>query len=174
MDGRRYSSYFIIHSWSMKITVEKLTDSSIMRRACECTTDKESKASLNRMYDCEHSPIRTQVFWVEMKDIPTFVSVHLARHKIGVEHFVKSNRLDRGWLASADRYTPVRHGMFIDAQALINMSRKRLCKQASEETQDVMLKIKIAVAEIDPALAKYMVPECVYRGKCHELRSCKK
>lgn len=155
------------------ITITKLTDVSLLRTACTATTGKPSKMSLDKAYTCEHSPIRTQLFWIEMKDIPTFVSVHFVRHKIGVEHFVRSNRVDRAeYTAVPDRLTPVTHCMLINAEALITMSRKRLCMQASKETREVMHMIKQQMLHIDPALYSHMVPNCVYRGKCHELKSC--
>lgn len=156
----------------MEITVKKLTDETLMRRACEMTFRGKSKVSLEKMYKAEHSPIRTQMFWIEFHDIPTFASVHLVRHKIGVEHFVLSNREDRGGDPFADRWTPVSHGMFINAQALINMSRKRLCKKAHPYVQKVMSDLRDEIAKVDPALAKCMVKECDYRGRCHELKPC--
>jgi hypothetical protein len=156
---------------SMKIVVEKITDETLMRRACSFTINAESKMSLRRIYQCEHSPMRTQMFVVEMYDIPTFVSVHLVRHKYGVEHFVKSNRDDRKGVM-ADRLTPVNHMMMLNAQALINMARKRLCFQAHGETIKVMTLIRDGVARVDPDLAAAMVPECIYRNGCYELRSC--
>lgn len=156
----------------MQITVEKITGIDLMRRACEATTSKPSNMSLDAIYRCEHSPIRTQLFWVEMRDIPTFVSVHFVRHNIGVTHFVSSNREDRGGNAEADRNTPVNHSMLINAQALINMARKRLCGKAAVETQYTMFKIMSRVKNVDESLARHMVPECVYRGKCHETKPC--
>jgi len=157
------------------VTVEKLTNEKLMQRACAITIDKDSKATLDSIYDCEHSPIRTQMFWIEMKNIPSFVSVHLVRHKFGVEHFVKSLREDRCGKGNEveTRNSPVNHGMLINAQALINMARKRLCSKASKETRAVMTMIKEKVQEVDPVLAKYLVPECIYRGGvCHEPKSC--
>ena len=156
----------------MQITVEKLTGIDLMRRACEATTGKPSNMSLDSIYRCEHSPIRAVLFWVEMRDIPTFVSVHLVRHNIGVTHFVSSNRDARGGNTKADRNTPVNHSMLINAQALINMARKRLCEKASEKTRDVMNSIQTSVERVDPDLAYYMVPDCLYRGKCHETKPC--
>ena len=158
----------------MNIRVTKLTDIDILRKACEATMrGQTSKASLDKMYKCEHSPIRTQLFWVEMIGIPTFVSVHLVRHKHGVEHFVMSNREDRGGTGKEDRYTPINHSMFINAQALIQMSRKRLCGSAHLEAQKVMQAIKYEIEKIDPDLARYMVRECEYRnGVCPELKCC--
>ena len=161
---------------NMKVLVRKLTDESLMRRACEMTSKgKTSKITLAKIYACEHSPIRSQIFWIEMIDIPSFVSVHFVRHKIGVEHFVESNRDDRGGEDIVDRNTPVHHGMLINAQALINMARKRLCSKAHVEAVKVMEMIQEEVSKVDPDLANHMVPECVYRGGvCHELKSCGK
>jgi hypothetical protein len=177
----------------MNITATKLTDIELLRRACDMTRhagQSASTVSLAAMYRCEHSPIRTQIFWIEMIGIPTFVSTHLVRHSIGVTHYVESNRDDRGGSSNVGhilikfsviiktimrqvyRNTPVNHGMCVNAQALINMSRKRLCKTSHAETVKVMIAIKNAVREVDPDLAKAMVPDCVYRGKCHELKSC--
>lgn len=156
------------------VSVHKLTNETLAQKACEMTMrGKKSSIGLAKLYKCEHSPIRTQLFWVEMRNIPTFVSVHLVRHKIGVEHFVMSNRDDRGGSDEVTRLAPVNHGMLVNAQALINMARKRLCVQAHKETVEVMKAIRQGVEACDAALAKTMVPECEYRGMvCHELRPC--
>lgn len=157
----------------MNITVTKITGKTLVDLACSYTAGYEVDVkSMKRMYQSEHSPIRTQMFVVEMQDIPTFVSVHLVRHKVGVEHYVRSNREDRGGNDKADRATPVNHMMLLNAQSLINMSRKRLCTQASKETRQVMSEIYKQVYEIDRELAECMVPECEYRGKCYEFKSC--
>jgi thymidylate synthase ThyX len=63
--------------------------------------------------------------------------------------------------------------MLVNAQTLINMARKRLCSKAHKETMDTMMAIKDEIAWVDPDLAKFLVPECEYRGNfCHEPRSC--
>jgi len=159
---------------TMTITVEKLTDETLLRRACAVTMGAESsRAKLGSFYNCEHSPIRTQLFWVEMKGIPSFVSVHLVRHKIGVEHFVKSLRDDRCGKGGETRESPVNHAMLINAAALIQMARKRLCVQAHAQTREVMRGIRDALATADPALVSFLIPECEYRGNvCHELKPC--
>lgn len=158
----------------MTVTATKLTDVELARKACAFTFGKEtSKIGLDKLYDCEHSPIRTIMFWIEMRDIPSFVSVHFVRHKIGVEHYVKSLRDDRGGDGTEGRNSPVNHAMLINAQALINMARKRMCRKAHPETMRVMFLIWSAIEEVDPYLADYMGPECSYRhGHCHELNSC--
>ena len=331
----------------MNITVSKLTGLDLARLACQYTmhSHAESKMELSGLYACEHSPMRTQLFWIEMKMIPTFVSVHLTRHKVGTEHWVQTNRDDRlpknevrldnykgltaeyfkerfsykdghlfwkshkrphlvgeeagdikkkadsssqytrvridgellcrhvvvfmmhhgyrpyivdhingdkvddrienlrpasrsqnntnskpysctgfkgvefwknkfratinldgvkkhiglfntaeeaarafddealryfGEFAyfnfrdkSVDRWVPVNHAMLINAQAVINMSRKRLCHMAHAETRRLMEHIKDRMIVADPDLAAVMAPECHYRGFiCHERAMC--
>jgi len=157
----------------MTIAVQKLTDESLMRKACAVTNGKtSSKVTLEQIYKCEHSPIRTQLFWIEMYGIPSFVSVHFVRHKVGVEHFVKSLRDDRCGKGNETRNSPVNHFMLINAQALINMARKRLCTKAHKETRKVMNEIKMAVRNVDFPLFERLVPDCEYRNGCYELKSC--
>lgn len=160
----------------MKITAQKLTDLTHMRMAAECTLHPGAKSKVThmRMLQCEHSPIRTQMYVVRMEGIKTFVSVHLVRHKIGVEHFVQSMRDDRpGVLKVTDRNTPVNHTMIANAQALINMGRRRLCYKAHPATVGVMTSVRKAVREIDPMMARFIVPECVYRNAlCPEYKEC--
>lgn len=156
-----------------EVKVTKITGADLMRLACSYTISAESEMTLDKIYQCEHSPMRTQMFVVEMKDIPTFVSVHFVRHKHGVEHFVKSNREDRAsHTGDSGRWHPVNHMMLCNAQSLVNMARKRLCRKASEETTTVMEAIRVAVSETDIALAGRMVPECEYRRGCREIRTC--
>ena len=55
---------------------------------------------------------------------------------------------------------------------MINISRKRLCNCASQETRVAWQKVKDEVAKVEPELASCMVKECVYRGFCPEMFSC--
>lgn len=159
----------------MQILVEKLTSVELARLACQFTKHRHeaSKIALHDLYACEHSPIRTQIFLVHMIEIPNAVSVHFVRHKIGVEHFVQTHREDRGANFIADRNTPVNHLMLLNAQALIQLARKRLCFKALKKTREVMNLIHIEICSIDPDLASFMNPECVYRsGVCYEGKMC--
>ncbi len=159
----------------MHIKVTKLTDYNEMKKAMEFTSGNSVKLSpqtITKMYDAEHSVIRTQMYSVEMYDIPTFVSVHLVRHTVGTTHFVKSNRDDKQRSEKADRNTPVQHLMHLNAQSLINMARRRLCHTAHAETVTVMNEILARVKSIDPVLSEYLVPMCVYRKGCHEPKGC--
>ena len=158
----------------MNITVTKLTDIDLAHRACEFTMHKGGRSTINlrRLYGSEHSPARTQMFWVEMKGIASSVSVHFVRHKIGVEHYVSTNRPDRGADFVADRDSPVNHAMLCNAQTLIAMARERLCTNAEEPTRQVFTYLKDAIRKIDPDLAEFMVVKCQYRGQCYEPKCC--
>ena len=159
----------------MLIEIKKHTGVAEARRAIEFTTGGrfQPKATLRNIYEWNHSLTRTQMFSVMMFRIPTFVSIHFVRHKIGVEHFVQSNRSDRGGDTGVDRDTPVNHLMFCNAEAIINMSHRRLCYQASEKTQLVMRQIKSEMLIADHELVPFLMPMCQYRGGiCSEPKPC--
>lgn len=153
----------------MKVTVEKLTTEALLQEACWFTTGKPSNATPAQMYCNEHSPIYTQLFWVKMYNIYTFVSVHFVRHTAGIKHYVLSNREDWGGDRDANRWTTINHAMRCNAKSLIDMSRRRLCRRPHIETQRTMRAIREGVCLVDLELAKRMIPECEYRGGfCHE------
>jgi hypothetical protein len=113
-------------------------------------------------------------FRIRFTDIPYWVVMHFVRHKVGVEHFVSTQRTDR---TGTDRSglpqdNLVNYEMVADAQALINISRKRMCLCASPETRDAWMQVVEAIRKVEPELASCMVPECVYRGHCPEMNGC--
>ena len=122
----------------------------------------------------EHSPIRRIRFSWKWKNLKSWVSVHVVRHKFGVEHWVTTQRSDRTGVDrdKSPQETPVSHEVEANAQALIFISRRRLCSQASAETRAAWKEVKAEVAKVDPVLASVMVPECIYRGFCPEFKSC--
>jgi len=122
----------------------------------------------------EHSPIRQMIVkwkWVNLK---YWVSVHFVRHKIGIEHFVSTQRTDRTGVNRDEmpQSALVNHECFANAQALIFISRKRLCRQASPETTAAWRLVLGEVRKCEPELFSVCVPECVYRGFCPEFKSC--
>lgn len=80
---------------NMQVSVKKLTDEDLMREACESTFIGKSKASLLSLYKAEHSPVRTQLFWITLKNIKLFISTHLIRHHVGSIPFQLTCRDDR-------------------------------------------------------------------------------
>ena len=154
----------------MEVYAERLTDHQIFLNACAATLPPGARTAVSEraMFKCEHSPIRVIRYWIYLSGVKSFVSTHLVRHKHGVEHFVQSNRDDRGGDPDTNRNTPVNHAMDINAQALIQISRKRLCLKSHPETVGTWTRVRKAIREIDPVMA-----DCTYRaGLCPELRCC--
>lgn len=127
------------------------------------------------MLKCEHSPIRYLQFIIKM-DIPYCDSVCFVRHKYGCEHFVSSQRNDRQ--DKFDRYQEpqghiVSHMMLVNAQELMFIANRRLCKCASENCQIIMKQIKELVEDKCPEFKGMLVPMCVRNGgKCREMFPC--
>ena len=65
------------------VSVKKLTDADLMREACQMTFIGKSHQSLLSIYKTEHSPVRSQLFWVKFEGIPLYISTHLLRHHVG-------------------------------------------------------------------------------------------
>lgn len=80
---------------NFSVTVKKLTDRELILSACESTFLGKSNQSLLSIYKSEHSPARTQLFWIEIKNAPLFVVSHYVRHHVGIEKFQLSMRSDR-------------------------------------------------------------------------------
>jgi len=119
----------------------------------------------------EHSPIRLiEVLW-EWERIPYWVMGHLVRHHVGIQPYVQTSREDR----TGRRRSPedkVRVRMIANVQAIISVSRKRLCGMAHEETREAWIGFLKALREHLPEVVDICVPECVYRGFCPELKPC--
>lgn len=125
----------------------------------------------------EHSPIRLVEYDWTWEQIRQWVTAHLVRHHEGCEKFVHSQRADKRELPIERDKMPQGAvndmDMTANVQALINISRKRLCNCASPETRKAWQQVKEEIRKIDPVLADKMVPECLYRGFCPEwMNSC--
>lgn len=169
----------------MKITMLKHPTDEDWAFTKTCTLNTVGKKSVTqatdewkvKLLESEHSPIRTLWFAFKM-EIPYYVSVHYTRHKIGVEHFVQSQRNDRQSTydrTKAPQDSIVSHIMVVNAKELVEMAHARLCNQASEETREVMREIVRLVLETNPEFKSVLVPRCVYRGGlCTEFTPCRK
>lgn len=123
-----------------------------------------------RMLKSEHSPIRVISFRWIWRDMPYWVSTHFVRHKIGIEHFVRSQRGDelRG---SLPQDAPVDHECVANVQAIISISRKRLCLKAAPETYAAWAML---VERLPTVVYNVCLPDCQYRGGCYEIKPCSK
>ena len=145
----------------------------------------------------EHSPIRLLEYDFTIENIRQFVTVHLVRHHEGCEKFVHTQRQDindeiekitkkvievladagithEGWRERDYLFQGQGNDMDMtcNAQAFINISRKRLCNCASKETKEAWSIVIEMLKEVDPILAEKCVPECVYRNFCPEHDRC--
>ena len=125
----------------------------------------------------EHSPLRLVEYYIHIKEIPYWMTAHFTRHKLGVEWFQSTLRDDRTNNYSCGRdELPQGIKVMLDCQInaaeLIFMARRRLCHMAHVETRGVMNSIKEAVKKIDPIVAEFMVPNCIYRRFCPESNGC--
>lgn len=146
----------------------------------------------------EHSPIRLLEYDFTIEDLRQWATVHLVRHHVGCEKFVHSQRQDinpdievitkrlmeiikeeglerEGWKERDYLQQGEENDMDMtcNAQAFINISRKRLCAGcASPETRQAWGLVVEALREVDPILAEKCAPECIYRGFCPEKKRC--
>lgn len=144
------------------------------------TVGKNAITEPNEMWkrsilEARHSPIRRLHFSFYI-ECPYWVSVHLCRH-IHAQPYVKSQRNDRQ--SEYDRNFAPQSEMVsmiwdMNAEELMTIANKRLCKQASEETREVVKKMCSLVIEKYPEFKGLLVPMCVYNGGiCHEMKPCR-
>ena len=122
----------------------------------------------------EHSPIRLiRIKW-RWQGIKSWISVHFARHWLGWDKWISTQRDDRTGVDrdKSPQDTLVNYDGEANAQACINVARYRLCYQAHPQTRKYMEDFKIAVKEHEPELSNVLVPNCVYRCGCPEFKSC--
>ena len=127
-----------------------------------------------------HSPIRELWIKWEWENIPYNIHVHFLRHEIGivapddVNYYVQTSREDRTNVPRNERAQtdPVDMRMSANAQAMINISRKRLCHKAADKAREGWLYVVNRLQAYEPELASVCVRECVYRGFCPEMEPC--
>jgi hypothetical protein len=121
----------------------------------------------------EHSPIRDIEVKFTWKDIPYWVAMHWKTHHW--ESRVNSQRNDRQTAynrAEAPQSTPVDFTGEMNTQHMIDTMRKRLCHKAAKETREYAEDFKTALFECEPEISNVLVPNCVYRGGCSEIKGC--
>ena len=146
----------------------------------------------------EHSPIRLLEYDFTIEGIRQWVTTHLVRHHEGCEKFVHTQRQDindsierivekvvelmrqagmlkEGWRERDYLFQGQENDMDMtcNAQAFINISRKRRCFGCpSKETRQAWEAVMSYLKEVDPILESKCVPECIYRGFCPEFDRC--
>ena len=163
----------------------RITDYDInwkkIKSACMTTISKEagdkepSQEWKRRLLLCEHSPIRRWTISWKYDEIPYCISTHLVRHHEGVEKWVGTERADRTEVKDRSQRSQmdmVPMEMEANIQALINISRKRLCTSADPLTRLYWKATLEAIKEYDEDIYWACVPECIRCGGCPEYVSC--
>lgn len=166
----------------MRIEIEEITDWKRVVNAARFTVKKEpldhepSTAFKKAIILAEHSPLRLLEFDIRVYDVPKYVIMHLVRHNQGIEKFVSTSRPDRNkepiprHEQRADDLIDCQFS--VNAQALINISKVRLCKRAEKATRNLWWRVVAKLHDIEPELAEACEPQCIYRGLCPEMKSC--
>lgn len=162
----------------------RITDFDIdwmkIKSACMTTISKEAGKEptqewKRRLLLCEHSPIRRGTISWKFDEIPYCISTHFARHHEGVEKWVGTERADRTEIKDRSQRSQmdmVPMEMEANIQAIINISRKRLCTSADPLTIKYWKAVLEAIKEYDEDIYWACVPECVRCGGCPEYNSC--
>ena len=120
----------------------------------------------------EHEPIRD--IWVKWKwrGIKYWIAMHWKTHIWPSR--VNTQRSDRTGVErdKKPQDSPVDFTGDANAQHLIDTMRKRLCGCASKETREYAEDFKAALRAVQPELSDVLVPNCVYRCGCPEMKSC--
>lgn len=154
-----------------------------VKNACRTTVNKEPTSNVpseefkRKLLISEHSPIRLITIRWRWETIKSWVATHFSRHWLGWDKFISTQRNDRVD-NNIDRNkspqdTIVSMDVNANAQSLINVSRVRLCYQASDETRLYMEDVKKAIKDAgQKELSDVLVPNCIYRGGCPEFTPC--
>ncbi len=167
----------------MEIHISDITTWDAVKKAAlytvGYTTAKTAPTAewIDKMLKAEHSPIREKIYHVELIGIPYWIANHFRTHFIGVNYYMQTSREDRTEARTPRgelrQTAPVNLLISANAQALINISRKRLCGMAHQQTRLIWQRVVDEMQRHDPTMAKYMVRECYYRnGVCPEGKYC--
>jgi len=127
----------------------------------------------------EHSPLRSVLYRVDFYGIPYYAHVHLVRHHVGVQPIARSQRPDAMNPVDYDRNkapqdTPMDLRLILNAQAILNIAKKRLCLKADQVTYRAVKLMKEDLAQskalFSQLLANACRPACEWQGNiCHEV-----
>lgn len=173
----------------MRVKCERLVGPEHMLAAMRTTTGKSMYdanfprlETWHKMLLSTHSSHRAVLYRVYIEDIPYFAHVYLIRHHLGIQPHVYSQRDDGGAELHSKRDSYPQGALIsmcadINADALLQIARKRLCYKSHRVIQEVLRKIKISLIangdKYDQVLGNLMMRPCEwYPGYCSEPSSC--
>lgn len=125
--------------------------------------------------DMQVDHFRPLNFAFYLHNVPYYVSTHLARHVHSVP-FIKSQRNDRqsDYDRNAARQdAPVDMIWYMNAEELLTVANKRLCRKADPATQEIAKRMRTLVLDHCPEFRGLMAPPCAFMDECPEMEPCK-
>ena len=132
----------------------------------------------SRIVLAAHSPIYSMFYQIDWTGLPRWIADEFVRHHVGATPYMSSQRPDRspGGKSRSEltQEDPVNLTMVLNAQSFLDISRKRLCRQAAAGAREAWRRTLDALRDIgETELYDHCVPECVHQGGfCPEMRCC--
>ena len=155
------------NDWKYVKNISRTTDNK------DFTNKEPTNTFKKKLLLSEHSPIREITIKWYWENIKSWIAVHFSRHKY--ECYVSTQRDDRTQVDrdKSPQDTPVNMDNSANAQHLIDLARKRLCRASHPETRAYMEDLKLSIHDSgETELADVLVPNCVYRCGCPEFNNC--
>lgn len=138
----------------------------------------ESKMNKAKIFASNDSILEIPEYWAFCK-APRSVATQLRTHekKHGMYFWMGTGRSDRADRIPGEysREQIVPFVMKLTARAIKEISHYRMCTKAEYPTRVFMSRFQLELQEIEPELARQMMPLCQYRGGvCTEFNSCRK
>ena len=162
----------------MKIEIIKIEQSEeMLRRTMEHCWGVKSKMNKGKIFASNDSILEIPEYWCFCQ-APRSVAAQLRTHekKHGMYFWMSTGRPDRPDAVPGEysREQIIPFVMKLTARAIKEISHYRMCGKAEKPTRDFMSLFKAELCQIEPELAKQMMPLCEYRGGiCTEFNSCK-
>ena len=160
----------------MTVTLWKDSDPDTLEMIMRFVWGLRKKPDTRKIYGSDDSIGEAERF-VALCEVPRSVAMQLVTHrkKMGNYSWMSSGRPDLAYSLKTEysRTQQVRIAMVFTPRGLIDMSHYRMCKKAEEPTRRFMDLLRCAMQELDPEVARYMMPMCAYRnGLCTMIHGC--
>jgi hypothetical protein len=163
-------------SEDMTVTVWRDSDPETLTAIMQFVWGLEKKPNTKKIYASDDS-IAEAEHYVALCEVPRSVAMQLVTHrkKMGNYSWMSSGRPDLAYSLKTEysRTQKVRIAMTFTPRGIIDMAHYRLCTKAELPTRKFMALLRDIMEEIDPNIARLMMPMCAYRnGLCTMIHGC--
>lgn len=163
-------------SEDMTVTVWRDSDPETLTAIMQFVWGLEKKPNTKKIYASDDS-IAEAEHYVALCEVPRSVAMQLVTHrkKMGNYSWMSSGRPDLAYSLKTEysRTQKVRIAMTFTPRGIIDMAHYRLCTKAEMPTRKFMALLRDIMEEIDPNIARLMMPMCAYRnGLCTMIHGC--